>query len=387
MKRGMVAMAAALVMASGMPALAQEGGAKPAQPAKAREVAPGVKVERIADLQVGDKAPELKIAEWVKGDPVTSFEKGRVYVVEFWATWCGPCIANFPHLSAVQEKHKDRLTVIGVTSEDRAGNTLEAVRAMAEKQKDRMRYAVAWDEGRKTTDAYMTAAGQQGIPCAFVIDGEGRIAWIGHPADGAFEKTIAAIIDGTFDAAAARAEAAKNANRAALSAEIERKASPLVARLRKAWNERRHDDALALADEIVALDADLMSHVAIWKFRALLAELNRPEPAFRYARELLEGAYSDNAPVLARMAYSIADTPGLAERDLDLALKLAERAVELTKERDAVMLDTLGLVLQQRGELERAVTVQRKAVEMADTPQMRERLILTLELYVAELGG
>lgn len=51
------------------------------------------------------------------------------------------------------------------------------------------------------------------------------------------------------------------------------------------------------------------------------------------------------------------------------------------------MLDTLGLVLQQRGELERAVAVQRKAVEMADTPQMRERLEITLELYLAELGG
>ena len=41
-------------------------------------------------LTLGDAAPPLQVREWLKGTPVQKFEKGRVYVVEFWATWCRP---------------------------------------------------------------------------------------------------------------------------------------------------------------------------------------------------------------------------------------------------------------------------------------------------------
>jgi len=120
-------------------------------------------------LKVGDAAPPLLIAKWVKGEPVT-FEQGRIYVVEFWATWCGPCVMSMPHLSEMQERHKDKVTFVGVTTEDQT-NTLEAVQKMVERKGPGMGYTVAWDDAGTTYAAYMRAAGQNGIPVRGLLHG------------------------------------------------------------------------------------------------------------------------------------------------------------------------------------------------------------------------
>src|SRR4051812_24307595 len=66
-------------------------------------------------LKVGDPAPKLQLDKWLKGEPIKELEKGKVYVIECWATWCGPCIASMPHVTRLQAKYKDKgVVVIGI---------------------------------------------------------------------------------------------------------------------------------------------------------------------------------------------------------------------------------------------------------------------------------
>src|SRR5262245_14420021 len=80
-------------------------------------------------LKVGDPPPPLKADTWLQGNEVKSFEPGKVYLVEFWATWCGPCIMAMPHLAQMQAEYKDKgVTFIGYSHKD-PNNSAEQVAA------------------------------------------------------------------------------------------------------------------------------------------------------------------------------------------------------------------------------------------------------------------
>jgi thiol-disulfide isomerase/thioredoxin len=156
-------------------------------------------------LVVGDPAPKLEVKEFIKGDEVKKLEKGKVYVVEFWATWCGPCRTTIPHLTELQKKYKD-VTFIGVSAFE---NDQNDVKPFVKEMGDKMEYRVALDsvpEGGKRQDGkmaknWMIAAKQNGIPTAFIIDGEGRVAWVGHPTG--LEDPLKQIAAGKWDLEAA----------------------------------------------------------------------------------------------------------------------------------------------------------------------------------------
>lgn len=156
-------------------------------------------------LSVGDNAPALTIEHFVKGERVDDFPADKVTVVEFWATWCKPCIVGFPHLSELQEKYADELVIIGVSDE-----SLEVVEPFLAKPKhgDVTRYRMATDPDGSMQAAWMTAAQQRGIPCAFIVDREGIVQYIGHPMgmDRALERVITGKGPESSDAPAMSAE-------------------------------------------------------------------------------------------------------------------------------------------------------------------------------------
>ncbi|MGL6076899.1 MAG: TlpA disulfide reductase family protein [Fimbriiglobus sp.] len=139
----------------------------------------------IPTLKIGDSAPALKVSKWYQGDEVKTFEPGKVYVVEFWATWCGPCIGAMPHLSALQAEYAERgVTIIGFTSRDILGKPDHPEKGVDEfmgRKGKKFGYRFAYSDDDFTVKNWMSAAGREGIPCSFVVDREGKIAYIGHP--------------------------------------------------------------------------------------------------------------------------------------------------------------------------------------------------------------
>src|SRR5881394_589319 len=115
-----------------------------------------------ATLQVGDPAPPLQVSKWIQGSPVKEFQRDKAYIVEFWATWCGPCRASIPHLNEIHAKYKDKgLVVIG---QDVWERDLEGVAPFVKKMGEQMTYRVALDDqAGKMAKTWMEAAGEDGI--------------------------------------------------------------------------------------------------------------------------------------------------------------------------------------------------------------------------------
>jgi thiol-disulfide isomerase/thioredoxin len=145
--------------------------------------------------KIGDPAPSLRVKQWIKGKPVTHFQKGTVYIIEFWATWCQPCMASMPHLSDLARKYKGKLNVVAIDVYEEKGTCLKQVKAVVEKMGDKMDFNVATEDPRFTVHDWLVNwnVKNDGIPETFIVNAQGKMAWIGEPwnADEVLNKVVA----------------------------------------------------------------------------------------------------------------------------------------------------------------------------------------------------
>ena len=129
---------------------------------------------------LNQKAPELQVEKWITKEPDRT---GKFVLIDFWATWCGPCRAAIPELNAIHKKFGDKLVVIGLSDE-----TEDKVKAM---ETPKIEYASAID-----TKARMKKAVEvKGIPHVMLIDPDGIVRWEGFPSLEGHELTEKVVAD------------------------------------------------------------------------------------------------------------------------------------------------------------------------------------------------
>ncbi len=327
-----------------------------------------------ATLSIGDPAPPITVSKWVKGEKHDKLEPEQTYVVEFWATWCGPCRVSIPHLTELQKKFKDKGVAflgISVWESDQA-----EVEPFVKEMGDKMVYSVAMDDvpkdGKgdegKMALAWMSASESNGIPTAFIVK-TGKVAWIGHPSE--LEEPLTKVVEGKWDIAAA---ASKYQEEKALN----KKLMGVITKLNKFLQEEKPKEALGVLNEAFADNAQLEDRLGGLKFKLLLAS-KETKQASEYGTKLVEGSLRDNANGLNAIAWMIVDPESdqpADKRDLALARKAAERANILTKDENAAVLDTLAKVYFDSGLQSRAVEIQEKAVRLtkSEVKEMNDRL-------------
>ncbi|MGY3488110.1 4-hydroxybenzoate polyprenyltransferase/thiol-disulfide isomerase/thioredoxin [Bradyrhizobium sp. USDA 4011] len=150
-------------------------------------------------LRMGSLAPPIKVENWLRGQPLTSFQLGNVYVIEFWATWSMPCMATMSHLIQMQEKHKDAgLQVIGVMAHVRARTADEAqtkLDAWLTKNFPNLNFLIALDYTGEISNQWMEPGSSCRIPTSFVVDQEGHIVYIGDAIE--LDDVLAKVLNGT----------------------------------------------------------------------------------------------------------------------------------------------------------------------------------------------
>lgn len=352
------------VYAAGPDASSTPGSSQPSEPTAPK-------------FRIGDPVPPLQ-GDWLKGSTRAGFEKGKIYVLDFWATWCGACMISMPKFSEIARAQKDKADFIAVNIWENKDVSREKLKEFIRVQKSSMDSAVIADvqdgdpkkrEGPISRE-WLRSANINSIPTVMIVDREGRLAWIGR-VEGLTE-AIDAIHNGDWNLVSARAE-------------YEQQATASRARLTKSLDDNqklsdtlelsKSDPAAALKvlDELIAKAP--YRHFYMDQYRiAILMRLDE-EQGVEAARTFMK-KQSNSPETLETMSGWISSIDGLKAGGpaYTLALRWSEASLNKKSYREPGSRDprvqtlmTHAAALWRNGRSEEAAAEQEKAVAIMKT--------------------
>ncbi|XZE55371.1 redoxin domain-containing protein [Planctomycetaceae bacterium SH139] len=334
-------------------------------------------------LGIGSLAPAIDVEHWISADaePVTQFTEGNVYVIEFWATWCPPCIASMPHLAEVQEKYRDQgVRLISVSNEDLPTVTSFLERkSPSEENPDRTFgeltsvYSLTTDPDGSVFTDYMTAAEQSGIPTAFIVGKKGEIEWIGHPME--MDEPLEKVVSGQWDREAYQSEFS------------------LMERMQAAMMQVRRgqpEAAMAALKELeqTKLSAEMAEQIQAVKLQVLMGMPNATEEFDAVAKNVLENA-KDPMLVLGG-TFFVYQASLQREVDPELrkqAIEVGEKTLgDAPAEAKATILDAMAHLHESLGDLDAAMAKINEALAVA-SEQEKARFQAYADELKAKLAG
>ena len=313
-------------------------------------VTPATFAQKAGDAVTPDA---LGKAEWITGAAPAAWEPGKVYILECWATWCGPCIAAIPHIDELYDKYEEKgLRVIGMNVWE---DGKDKVAGFVKTKGDGMSYPVAYvGKGGIFETEWLIPGGVSGIPHAFVVK-DGKVLLTSHPM-----QLTEPVIEGLLAGGDAETKALDGIK-------ADRKKQEETGKIMEAFHQAVAKKEIAGMEqsiaELKALDAECR-HISMMEFELLLAK--KDWVALEALMVKLEGD-----PMLPSLVGSAAsdlandpDAPSKFRKSVATRL-----AADIEKQPHPSFLHILSKLQWALGEKEEAVATAVRAADQAKSPE------------------